>query len=178
MSETLAASLMRTLRRSGFRPPEISLPGGQEVVDPGQHFAFEAPWPWYELPSEEVAGGSSLRAAADVAVLAPRSDGRDPVFGLRVQTERLDLGSGNPRSESRSHAKAAGVRWRSMRKLLIDGHPALLTEGAAAAEELTFLLLASRGEVLVTGRCDVPASAADGYRQHVESMLATWQWGS
>jgi hypothetical protein len=173
-------SVLRALRGAGYREPGVRLPAASEVVDPGGRFAFEVPWPWYEIPPDRLAGVSPVGAPADVVVVAPRTDGDDPLFAVTASTDRADTESSSARRQGRDHATAAGLVWRSTSKLVVGGARGLLTEGTPSGSPgcRAFLLFAPSGDVLVTGRCDVPARSADGYRQHLLSMLASWTWGA
>lgn len=173
-----STSLLRSVRRATYRRSEVRLPASAQVIDPHDRFAFEVPWPWYEVSPVDLTPTAPLGPTADIVVMAPRTDGNDPMFALTARDDQVDLVAASARSQGRGHAAAAAVRWRSTAKVLVGGAPALLTDGVPSEGPgfRTFLLVAPCDRVLVTGRCDVPAGSADGYRQHLLSMLASWTW--
>jgi hypothetical protein len=163
--------LLQTYHNSGYQPIVPHLPGGSEVKDSAGRFAFEIPWPWYELDSTALRGSK-----AEIAVTAARFTGTGPLFTLSATDDRDSLTADNPNSRGKHLAKQSGVTPSSVEKVLVDGHRGLLVNGAdRSTGEPATLILIPHPALSVLGRADYGPSG-HGYLIHVRSMLASWTW--
>jgi hypothetical protein len=161
-----------------YREPGPALPGGNQIVDPGGRFVFEAPWPWFELPPAVASNPAERGADKDLYLAAPRTDGRDVGLHLFADLAPPSLDSMSPTRVMRRLVQGTSLSVRRVERLLVGGERALFADAMDRREpqHTTFVLLAPREGVCVCGRADVPAMQAAGYRSHLLSMLATWRW--
>ena len=173
-------SLLQIYNNSRYRSAGPLLPGGSEVVDPGRRYVFRVPWPWHEIDPSLLSGATALGAPADVAVTAPRTDGRDPLLSLVCREEQLVLEDSNPRSLVKRILRSSTDRLDELNLVLVDGRRAILAQTAPSSpsDPVVFLLLAPHEEFLVDGYGYAPVEHASGYRSHVISMLASWTWAT
>jgi hypothetical protein len=132
-------------------------------------FGFGLPWPWKELPFEELDG---VDQEPDLAVAAPRSDGRSPLFVVTVGAPWEGLQATDTTAMLHDFAAGNGGRALGIRKLMLGGVQAQLLSTRSSGGEV-HLLLTSRGRNIVEGFLRIPVPA---YMHHFEVMLATWQW--
>lgn len=158
-----------------FHPCEALLPVDSWCVVPGR-VRFGLPWPWEQCaePAEIVDGTGAAATRVDpvATVIAPRSDGA-VVFSLWRDDGNLEpLLQGLGRQIASSYQG----RLRGERRVLLGGTKAVLV-GVDSGHERIWRLLADWSGYLLHGELGVPASNADGYEAHLETMLATWSWG-
>jgi hypothetical protein len=163
---------------SAYRVPRPALPEGNQTVDPGGRYVFEAPWPWFELPSDGASHPAERGADTDLFLTAPRTDGRDVGLHLFADQDPPALDSMSPTRIMRRLVQGTSLSIQRVERLLVGGERALFADTLDRREpqHSTFLLLAPHEGVCICGRADVPAAQASGYRSHLLSMLATWRW--
>jgi hypothetical protein len=161
------ASLFQNLF-GGYRQVRSPLQADRVVRSP-TGFAFGVPWPWKELPFSALEG---VAEEPDLAVAAPRTDGRSPLFMVTMRGAWNGLEMTDTTAMLHTLASQHGGRPIGIRRVLLGGAHAQVL-GAATAEGEVHQLLTSRGQNSVEGFLRIPTPA---YMHHFDVMLATWQW--
>lgn len=164
--------LIHSLISGGYRPVGSALPAERRVSCPAG-FSFGVPWPWEQIDPATLLdqGGAPLADPPDLAVAAPRADGRSALFvvgtgGPCGGVEHLDTAS-----ELQQLASATGGRSMGIRKVMLGGVRCQILRVETRGELLQWIFVCRHQ--LVQGHLRVPAP---GYLHHFETMLATWSW--
>jgi len=162
------ANALSNLFSGGYRPVHSPLPPDRFVRSPAG-FGFGVPWPWEELPFSELDG---VDDEPDLAVAAPRSDGRTALFMVTLRAPWDGLEATDTQAMLEAFASRHRARPRGIRKVTLHGARAQVLEATSAAG-MIFALVTSRGPNLVEGLLSIPTPE---YLHHFDVMLATWQW--
>ncbi|GAA0947180.1 hypothetical protein [Virgisporangium aurantiacum] len=172
----LIDAVMSMARAARFRSVRAVLPPDTWFELPGR-LRFGMPWPWQqhtEVDAEIVddtgqAGArvplgqaSAPRTSGEAGVLLWRGDGSLEPYLTDLAGYCRQVYGGPPRS----------LRW-----IRLGGVRAVVIEADTANAQRTHRLVAEWGlNHTLHGEFRTPADAADGYRPHLDTMLATWQW--
>lgn len=132
-------------------------------------FGFGVPWPWEEVPLSAIQGAS---ARPDVAVGAPRTDGRTALFMVTERGPWNGLAELETQRMLQAFASQHAARPRGIRKVTLAGVPAQILQAWSHEAEFQ-LVLTSLGPNLLEGFFRAPQS---GYLHHLDVILATWAW--
>jgi hypothetical protein len=167
---------MSPLRRifANHRPVSAALPVEHCLVRPGQ-LTFGLPWPWQEDTTPGLlvdAAGNHTGQRALASVYAPRSQGEaaflvwpnDGVAALAFDQLQGQL------------QRMYGVGSATRRDIRLGGQRAVLADLTSGGWHVSRLISASPRGYVLNGEFRVPESAALGYRPHLLTMVATWQW--
>jgi hypothetical protein len=161
-----------------FHPVPAVLPPDAWFVLPGR-FRFGLPWPWRQhtdIDGELVdyTGQRSERAPLLGLASAPRTSG-DARLGLWRGDEPLEPHLSDVAGYTRQLYRNPP---RSVRRIRLAGVKAIVIEVDTANGQRVHRLIAGWGpNHTLHGELWTPANTADGYRPHLDTMLATWQWG-
>lgn len=165
----LMDALYRSFQNSRFKPLTAPLAIEGHAVGPGVRFGL--PWPWTQ--SAEFEAPHDTEPVLEVT--APRTD---MIVDFVVWRDH-DSGSLEPIINTAGSQLAQIYRGRvvSTRKVLLDASHGVLVGLDDPNGHRIWRLVAERGGRLLHGQMRVPARAAAGYQPHLETMLATWEWG-
>jgi hypothetical protein len=160
-----------------FRPVRAVLPPDTWFELPGR-FRFGMPWPWQhrtDIDAELVDETGQPSGSAPLGLAsAPRTNG----------DARLLLWRGNEPLEPHLTDIVGYTRQlygnppRSVRRIRLAGAKAIVIEVDTAQAQRAHRLIAEWGpNHTLHGEFRIPATTADGYRPHLDTMLATWRWG-
>jgi len=161
-------NVLSSLFSGGYR--QVSSPlAPDRTVRSSKGFGFGVPWPWEEVPLGAIQGASG---PPDIAVGAPRTDGRTPLFTVTERGPWNGLDDIETQQMLRAFASQHSARPKGVRKVALGGVPAQILEAWTHDGEVQ-LLLTSFGPNLLEGFLRVPMS---GYLHHFDVFLATWTW--
>jgi hypothetical protein len=166
---------MGSLRRifANHQPVSAALPAERWLVRPGR-LTFGLPWPWREKPVPDtlvdVSGNPTGQALA--SVYAPRSQG-EAVFLVWAADGAAALVFDQVHDQL---LRMYGVRPDARRDIRLDGQRAVLADLTTGGTHVSRLFGAGPQGQMFNGELRVPAYAAQGYRPHLMTMLATWKW--
>jgi len=171
------SAIISMVQAARFRPVPAVLPPDAWFELPGR-FRFGMPWPWRQhadVDAELVddTGQRSDRTPLGLAS-APRTSG-DASLGLWRGDEPLEPHLTDVAGYTR---QLYGTPPRSVRRIRLAGAKAIVIEVDTAHAQRTHRLIAAWGpNHTLHGEFRTPAYTADGYRPHLDTMLATWHWG-
>ncbi len=163
-----------------YRAAGPLLPAEAHVTAPDGSYRFGIPWPWEALDAallRDTASGERLARdqLPDVAVHAPRTDGRSCLFTVRRLDEPVDLeATWLDEQHARMANQYAGQAVR-VRRVRVGGARAVLLPIRSAQDEY-HMLIADAGSRAATGMLRMPSQYATGYLQQFETVLGTWEW--
>jgi len=164
--ENITAAFLSNQHRAttALLPLETTVPDEQGL------FSFGVPWPWFVEDTPR----RLSNAISAVEVRAPRTEG---VAAVLIQTfpDRTDLTTLDVSAAARQLAQQVGGRAGKQRRLLISGLPAVDLSAATATTHFRRILVPD-DEITINIEAQFPASAAGGYLEHLNTMLATWTW--
>lgn len=170
-------AIISMIQAARFRPVHAVLPPDTWFALPGR-FRFGMPWPWQQHTDveDELVDDTGQRSDRPPLGLAsaPRSSG----------DARLLLWRGDEPLQPHLTDVAGYTRHlygnlpRSLRRIRLGGAKAIVIEVDTAYGQRAHRLVAEWGpNHALHGELRTPANTADGYRPHLDTMLATWQWG-
>lgn len=169
--------IVSMIQAARFRPVHAVLPPDSWVEVPGR-FRFGVPWPWQqnvEVDTQivDATGGSSGNKPLAMAS-APRTIG-DASVVLWHSRERFEPNTAYLVGYTRH---IYGNPPRSVRRIRLAGAKAVVIEVDTAHAQRSYRLISEWGpNDLLHGEFRIPAHVAEGYRPHLDTMLATWRWG-
>lgn len=161
-------SLLSNLFSWGYRRASSPL-APERFVRSAKGFGFGVPWPWEEVPFEKLQG---VDEAPDLAVGAPRADGRAPLFILTERAPWNGLEATDTKAMLHAFASKHAAQPMGIRKVALAGAPAQVL-GVRTPQYELHLLLTSLGPNQLEGFLRIPSAA---YLHHFEVFLATWSW--
>lgn len=169
--------IISMIQAARFRPVRAVLPPDAWFEVPGR-FRFGMPWPWQQRADVDAAlvddtGHRSEREPLGLAS-APRAGGEACLLLWRGD-EPLEPHLTDVAGQARH---LYGYPPRSLRRIRLAGAKAIVIEVDTAHAQRAHRLIAEWGpNHALHGEFRTPATTADGYRPHLDTMLATWQWG-
>jgi hypothetical protein len=137
---------------------------------------FGFPWPWHETADAgDLVDASGSRTDNEViaALCAPRVHGSARLLLWRSSGSFQAL---LPTMAERVQRLYAGA-YRGLRRVRVGGAPAVVVEvDLPTGDRVCRLVAADLGDHVWHAELRVPRSAADGYRAHFDTMLASWSW--
>lgn len=182
-----AAPVIPASRRSGtlrnwvagvrYRDPRPVLPVTTRMSSMTAGYSFGIPFPWAPVDVAVLAraGSSSPDELPDLAVTAPRSDGRDPWFNVKAHPGAVDVDGEDLGMALHRLAAANSAQPGRPRRLRLAGARAVILPVRSAQQEVHQLVVDSGGAV-VMGYLVVPVDHAPGYLEQFETMLGSWAW--
>lgn len=161
-------SLLSNLFSWGYRQASSPL-APERVVHSPKGFGFGVPWPWEEVPFDALQG---VGETPDLAVGAPRADGRAPLFYVTERAPWAGLEATDTKAMLHAFASQQAAQPTGIRKIALAGVPAQVL-GVRTHEDQMHLLLTSLGPNQLEGFLRIPSAA---YLHHFEVFLATWSW--
>ncbi len=165
-----------------YRDARPLLPAEARVTAPDGSYRFGIPWPWEALNKallRDAVTGERLPhdQLPDVAIQAPRTDGRSCLFTVRRLDEPVDLENSWLDEQLAGLAKQYAGQPGRIRRVRVGGARAVLLPLRAAQDEY-HMLIADAGSRAATGMLRTPSQYATGYVQQFETVLGTWEWFS
>jgi hypothetical protein len=160
-----------------YRDPHPVLPETTRMSSTTAGYSFGIPFPWEPVDVAALAGASSSSPdeLPDLAVSAPRSDGRDPLFHVKAQPGTIDIEGEDLGMALHDLARANQAQPGRPRRLRLAGSRAVVLPVRSSQQEVHQLVV-DAGDQIVLGYLVVPVDQASGYLEHFETMLGSWAW--